>query len=385
MIDTNQQIKILREKIIEFNKQYEIGQPIVEDYIYDFYKKKLNILEENLYYKISEQIGSTPVGTKAKHLKKILSLQHDFGKQAFDTFLTRIKKTLEPFPLVAELKIDGVSVVARYENGNLIRVATRGNGTYGEDITHLAKFLDIPHKIYLKETLELRFEAFIEKDILKNPRNAVAGLLLKKEADQNLKYIRFMPHNLYSETKLWSSYMQLREIFQKMHLDLLNEYKLCHNLSEMEEFFDQTASKKNNLPFEIDGIVFKINDYESCDLLGETEYAPRYAFAIKFENSFAISKILNIAFQVGRFGNITPVAEIEETIIEGRKIKRATLNNLDMLKEKQYAAQDIIKIEMAGQVIPMITDIIEKSNQETTMPQLCPSCSSPLENYMCTK
>lgn len=381
-------IKQLRQQIIEFNKQYEIGKPIVEDYVYDFYKKKLSILEEELKYKISEQIGAPPVEKKAKHLKRVLSLQHDFGKQSFDIFITRIKKTVEPFPLVAELKVDGVSVIARYEAGLLKRIATRGNGTYGEDITHLAKFLHIPNEIYLKETLELRFEAFIEKAVINNPRNAVAGLLLKKAPDANLKYIRFMPHNLYtppSQPGLWQSYIQLREIFQKMHLDLLPEYKLCNNIKEMEDFFDEIEAKKDSFPFEIDGVVFKINDYEACQLLGETEYAPRYAFAVKFENAFAITTILDIVFQVGRFGNITPVAEIEETTIKGRKIKRATLNNIDMLKEKKYAKQDFVKIEMAGEVIPMITDIVEKSGGETAIPKFCPSCNSALEDDVCTQ
>ncbi len=517
------EIEKLRAQILEFNRQYEAGTPLVEDYIYDFYKKKLAILEADLQYKISDVIGTRPIGEKAKHLHRILSLSHDFGKSSFDNFLTRIEKKLHthekieknakmedgsnrakndlqscsqpktcesnqqhnlPYPLVAELKVDGVSVVVRYENGQLQRIATRGDGVYGEDITHLAKFLNLPNNIYIKQLVEIRFEAYIHKDKIKNPRNAVAGMLLKKEPDENLKYINFMPHNLYTqinntnekiiqnahkhqtanqtkegkesetitttyqedqqqtdskhiepsngindnqiisikniseaklednevvkdesawqisgqyasyqtqansalkhpETDIWPTYMDLRAIFEKMHLDILPYYKLCHTKKDMEQFFDEIDAIKDKLPFEIDGVVFKINNHSLYNALGETATAPRYAFAVKFENTFAISTIQDITFQVGRFGRLTPVAEIEETKIKGRKIKRATLNNFNALKEKNYTIGDIVKIEMAGEVIPMISDIIQKGDKELELPTTCPSCASYLNDDTC--
>jgi len=401
----SQQIEQLRKQILEFNRQYEAGTPIVEDAVYDFYKKKLSILEADSRYKISDVIGNTPSEHKAKHLQKILSLQHDFGKQTFCDFVARIEKKASclnssdtrlkteradtfPFPLIAELKVDGVSVVARYEHGKLQRLATRGDGVFGEDITHLAKFLNLPNEIYIKQLVELRFEAYIQKDILKNPRNAVAGLLLKKDADENLKYIHFMPHNLYASSHeeayhIWPTYLDLRSIFERMHLDLLSYYKVCHSIEDMEEFFDDIEKQKDGLSFEIDGVVFKVNDHSTYPTLGETATAPRYAFAVKFENTFAISTITDIKFQVGRFGRLTPIAEIEETDIKGRKIRRATLNNIDALKAKQYAIGDVVRVEMAGEVIPMITTIIEKTGQIVALPETCPSCSSFLQEDFC--
>lgn len=381
-------IEKLRLQILELNKQYELGTPLVEDYIYDFYKKKLAILEEDAQYKISEIIGTTPNENKARHLYKILSLQHDFGKKSFDEFITRIEKIIaQPaFPLIAELKVDGVSVIVRYENGILKRIATRGNGIFGEDITHLKDYLNLPNEIFIKELIEIRFEAYMEKDIIKNPRNATAGLLLKKKADSNLKHIKFMPHNLYTNLypqNICQTYLELRDIFEKMHLDILPIYKKCENKADMEEFFDEIDSKKNDLPFEIDGVVFKINDFALYEKLGETAIAPKYAFAVKFENTFAISVIQDIKFQVGRFGRLTPVAEIEETEIVGRKIKRATLNNFMLLKEKNYAVGDIVKIEMAGEVIPMISQIIQKSENSLIIPTRCPACDSILHEDVC--
>lgn len=376
----------LRKKILEFNQAYEKGSPIVEDAIYDFYKKKLTILEENENTKISNQIGSNiKSDKKAEHLFRILSLDHDFGKESIENFIKRIEKKTNPFPLIGELKVDGVSLIARYENGILNRIATRGNGYFGEDITHLKNHLAIPNNIYLKDLLEIRFEVYFEKNFIKNPRNAAAGILLKKEIDPNLKHLKFAPHNLYSHAKIWDDYNQLRKIFEALHLTPITPYKICNNTNDLNLFFDEIEARKNAFDFEIDGIVFKVNDKNSQEILGNTAKAPKFAFAIKFNNSFAISKIIDINFQVGRFGKITPVAIIEEAIIDNRKITKATLNNIENLIEKQYSKNDIIKIEMAGQVIPMITEIVEKSENKIEIPENCPECKSKLIENVCVK
>lgn len=374
----------LRGKILHFNKAYEEGHPLVEDYIYDFYKKKLKLLEEDSALKISAKIGPSPKH-KIKHLFKVLSLDHNFGIKSFNFFIKKLEKKVEVFPLIAEIKVDGVSLLARYENGHLKHLATRGDGIYGENITHLKDHLPIPSEIYLKQTLEIRFEAYINKDFIENPRNAVAGMLLKKEVDATLKHVKLAPHHLYSHENIWSNYLELREIFEKLHLEPIKPYAICKNKREMEEFFNEIEKTKENLRFEIDGIVFKINEKSSQEFLGNTATAPRFAFAIKFENESSVSVIKDIKFQVSRFGKITPVAEIEEVIIKGRKIKKATLNNFTYLLNNKYSIGDTIKIEMAGEVIPMISEIIEKGNSTITIPTTCPFCKSILEEDLCVK
>jgi DNA ligase (NAD+) len=379
-------LKELREKILYFNTEYEKGKPVVSDFVYDFYKKQLAILEENEQIKISDQVGAVIKSeNKKQHLSKILSLEHDFGKKSFIKFLKKIEKKVDPFPLAAEVKIDGVSLIARYEKGNLEKLATRGDGEFGEDITHLKSKLRLPEKIEIQETIEIRFEAYMEKNIIKNPRNAVAGMLLSKQFNPNLKFIRFAPHNLYSQEFSWRTYEELRETFRALHLEPIEPFQLCNNLEELEGFFDRIEKIKDELASEIDGVVFKVNDFEKQAQLGDTAKAPRHSFAVKFENSFAITQIEKIEFQVGRFGRIIPVASLKETEIRGRKISKATLNNFNELKKKGYSEGDIVQIEMAGEVIPMITTIIEKSPNELCLPTQCPSCKSELNYDICEK
>jgi DNA ligase (NAD+) len=249
----------LRKKILEFNEAYERGEPLVDDYVYDFYKKQLEILECGIKTKISDNIGASVYGLKVKHLHKILSLDHSFGKDSIKTAITRLEKTCNPFPIIAELKIDGVSVVVRYKSGNIIKIATRGNGVIGEDITHLKDHLNLPNRIFLNEELEIRFEAYLDRDVIANPRNAVAGMLLKKEPNELLKHVKFAPHYLYSQSVLWDSYLQLQGIFERMHLELV-PHEMCSNVDEACAFFDEIEKKRLNLPFDIDGIVLKVND-----------------------------------------------------------------------------------------------------------------------------
>lgn len=381
----NFELKELRDKIIEFNRQYEKGTPIVDDAVYDFYKKKLAILENHEKIKISEYVGSFAHSDPVPHLFPILSLDHDFGKDSILKFLKKIEKVTDPFPLVAELKIDGVSVVAKYENGLITNLKTRGNGYFGENISHLIPYLNIPNSIYLNETLEIRFEAFFDKNTVTNPRNAASGILFKKNPDKNLAFLRFAPHNLYSTQNLWESYSDLRQLFANIHLDCIHPFAICHSLDDCIEYFKKIELLKNDLSHEIDGIVFKVNDKIKQNLLGNTSKSPKFAFAIKFTNSFNISEITNIEFQVGRQGKVTPLAIITTTEIHNRKISKATLNNLNDLKDKGYSVGDIIKIEMAGEVIPKITEVIEKSKNITAIPTTCPSCNSTLKEDICSK
>ncbi|WP_342262037.1 hypothetical protein [Alphaproteobacteria bacterium endosymbiont of Tiliacea citrago] len=375
-------LKDLRLKILKFNEAYEKGSPIVDDFVYDFYKKKLEILEQNEKIKISENVGSKAL-EPSSHLFPILSLNHDFGKNSIDGFIKKIEKQIDPFPMVAELKIDGVSVIATYENQKIICLKTRGNGFLGENISHLIPFLNIPNKIYLTEHLEIRFEAYFNKKEFENPRNAAAGILMKKNPDSKLALLNFAPHNLYSNSLIWNSYIQLREIFYKMHLNCIEPYKVCYNIQDCYQYFEEINLLKNNLSHEIDGVVFKVDSKEKQNVLGSTAKAPKFAFAIKFSNSFNISEITQIDFQVGRLGKITPVATLTPTFINNRSISKATLNNLNDLMKKNFAIGDIVKIEMAGEVIPKITEIIEKSNNLTQIPVLCPSCNTKLIEDFC--
>lgn len=378
----------LRKKILKFNEAYEKGDPIIEDYIYDFYKKKLEIMEKFENNKISNMIGSTLKSNNVlPHLFPILSLHHDFGHSGINSFIKKISKKFYPFPLIAEIKIDGVSVIIRYNNGILENIKTRGDGYQGEDITHLKNFLNIPNNINIKDLLEIRCEAYIEKNIIKNARNAVAGILLKKNIDPNIQYIKFAPHNLYSDSKIYDNYVELRELFKNIGFDPILPFKICNNIEECDAFFIQINQDRETLPNEIDGVVFKINDKSLQDQLGSTAKAPKHSFAIKFCNAFNISTIVSIKLQMSRTGNLTPVAYIEPTIIQDRKITKATLNNLDDLYRKNFSIGDIIQIEIAGDVIPKITKIIEKKNTNEKIEIItnCPFCNSILENNMCQK
>lgn len=383
-----EEIKNLEEKIEKYNEAYEAGIPLVEDTVYDFYKKKLRILEEQQHkeIKISEKIGPKPK-KGIKHIEEILSLEHDFGKEKIEENVNRIKKKLkeeEIFPMIGEIKIDGVSIVARYENGDLKSIATRGDGKEGEDISELKEHLSIPDKIEIKEKLEIRFEAYIKKTKGENGRNIVAGLLMQKRASRDLKKIKFAAHNIYSKERIWNTYEELREKLEKMHIETVKPYRVCKNEKEMEEFFEEIEKTREEIECEIDGIVFKINSKDQQERLGNTAKGPKYAFAIKFESEYAITEIKEITYQVGRTGKITPIAEIQEVKLKGSSVKRATLHNMVELKKKQYSKKDIIKVEMAGEVIPYISEIIEKRGEKEEYPTTCPKCGKMLENDICT-
>lgn len=378
------EIDELRKKILNFNEQYEKGTPIVDDYVYDFYKKQLKILEKNEEIQVSNEVGFLKnEKIENQHIKKVLSLDHDFGKNSIEKFVNKIEKKVSGFPFIAEVKIDGVSIIAKYQNGFLKQLKTRGDGTFGEDFTHLKNHINIPDEIYIKEEIEIRFEAYIDKNIIKNARNVVAGMLMKKKPSENLKYMKLAPHNLYSENFKYETYEELTQIFEKLHLKPIKELAICNNLEEMQHYFEKIEKIKDDLDYEIDGVVFKINDIKKQEILGNTAMAPKHSFAIKFENPFGITIIQDIVFQVTRSGRVTPVAILEETDIKGRKINKATLNNFEDLKKNGYGIGDIVKLEMAGEVIPMIKEIIEKKATCIELPENCPCCDTKLNEDVC--
>ena len=380
------EIEALKSKIIELNKAYEQGTPLVDDHVYDFLKKKLEILEKNTNF---NQKAYSLIGLKAqkpiKHFKPILSLNHYFGHESIADNIKRIEKNLDSDSVVfsAELKVDGISLIFSYSNGILTNIATRGNGLLGEDLSHLKNFINVPSVISEKSDLHIRCEAYFDKKDFENPRNAVAGAFLQKKISENLFKVKFFAHNLYSDSFSVENYSDLRQCFKNFGFDVIEPFEVTSNLEDLVNYFKKVDSEKASYSFDIDGIVIKVNSMESQKNLGDTKKAPKFAFAVKFENEFAFSNITKIDYFVGRFGKVTPVAFFDEVEINKTKIKKATLHNFNELEKKGYAQKDLIKIEMAGSVIPYISDIIEKKSDFAGLPKKCPSCESDLIGDFC--
>jgi len=390
----------------KYNKYYfEKSSPLVTDKEYDELKENIISLEKKNKFLNSKDSPSKNVGFKpAKNFKKalhrapMLSLSNAFSENDLLNFEKKIlnflnKKNSFELSYSAEPKIDGISASLTYKNGKLEKGLSRGDGKEGEDITaNLLTISDIPQKISSKdfpEEIDIRGEIFIKnsdfellKDKFANPRNAASGSLRQKNPEDTKKIpLKFIAYTFGFEKGLNvdNQFEFLKKLDQwGFKTNPLN--KLITGIKNLIKNYDEVEKKRANLDFDIDGIVYKINDFVLQKRLGYVANAPRWAIAHKFSSNKAISEILDIDIQIGRTGALTPVAKIKPINIGGVLVSNATLHNEDEIKRKDIRIGDTVTVERAGDVIPHILSVhIEKRPKKSIkflFPDKCPSCGS---------
>lgn len=385
-------------------------RPEISDEVYDSLMKELALLEKDFpqyasLFSPTSRVGGDPIDAfkKVKHDIKQWSFDNVFSFEELQQWeernMTLLKKAkAQDLPTyVAEMKIDGLKVVMTYENGILIRAATRGNGEVGEDITENIKTVkSIPLVLPKPFSITVIGEAWIKKkDLVKinkerekeglslyaNTRNLAAGTL--RQLDPKIvakRNIQIYSYDIEGGTfKTQDEELKTLEVFGFL---VNRDRKVCKNLKEVQSFYDAWITKRKTQDYGIDGLVVKINERILWDELGYTAKSPRAGIAYKFPAEEVTTKLLSITVQVGRTGAITPVAELEPVLIAGSTVSRATLHNADEITRLDVRVGDTVMLRKAGDVIPEIFDVVKelrpKSAKAFVMPAICPSCSSAL-------
>ncbi len=406
----------LVNELIEHDKHYYIeAKPIISDFEYDQLIKELQDFEKKHPQLIHPNSPSLRIGEALTegfkhfaHLAPMMSLANTYSKEELKDFIKRIYKSLEneDVKFCTELKIDGAAISIRYEKGFLTKALTRGNGKIGDDVTANIKTIKtLPLKLHGKnipDLIEVRGEVFMHKNIFKkineqrendgleffaNPRNAAAGSLkLLDPKEVSKRHLDVICYGIANAENFISSQFEIHSFLKKLGLPTSKEehFKLCKSLEDILSFADAIEQKRDEISFEIDGIVIKVDDIKAHKKLGFTGKSPRYAIAYKFAAHRAVTKIKNIIIQVGRTGVLTPVAQLEPVFLAGSTISRATLHNIDEIHKKDIRISDTVVIEKAGDVIPKVVSVDFSKRQPGShkfeMPKKCPICSSDVEN-----
>ena len=368
--------------IKEHNKNYYINdKPKISDAEYDQIKIEALKLENRYsflknYQSINSIIGAKPLNKfkKIKHLSPMLSLANAFNFEDMQDFLKKIKNFLnkknENIELFCEPKIDGISATLVYENGVLIKGLSRGDGEIGEDILENLKTINnIPKKIISKnipKILEIRCEVYIGKkdfekisDKFANPRNAAGGSLRQKDPNETKKIpLKYFAYGFGQVSPMiFNTQKEFLENIKKWKFETNSLSQLVANSKEIEKKHKEIEQIRSALDYDIDGLVYKVNDLSLQKRLGNTSNSPRWAIAYKFSAEKAFTKIKNIVIQVGRTGAITPVAKVEPVTVGGVVVSNATLHNEDEIKRKDIRIGDTVKIQRAGDVIPQVVSV----------------------------
>ncbi len=410
------QIESLREQLRYHAYQYYVlDDPDIPDAQYDRLHNQLVALEKKNPELITsdsptQRVGSTPLTAfkQIRHQLPMLSLDNVFSEDKLQAFNQRILDRLnvtDDIEFVAEPKLDGLAISLRYENGELIHAATRGDGSTGENVTqNIRTMLCVPLRLLGKtcpEVLEVRGEVFMpkagfeklnqnakkngEKEFA-NPRNAAAGSL--RQLDPAITAKR--PLSFYSYAvgvveggQLANTHYEILQQLKDFGLPVCNEIKRVQGIKACMSYYEDILSRRDDLPYDIDGIVYKVNAMELQSRLGFVARAPRWAIAHKFPAQEEISKIIEVDFQVGRTGAITPVARLEPVFVGGVTVSNATLHNMDEIRRKDVRVGDQVIVRRAGDVIPEVVRVVPNSRKkqlpEIQMLTHCPVCQSLVE------
>ncbi|MCI8459923.1 MAG: NAD-dependent DNA ligase LigA [Bacilli bacterium] len=400
----NELIDIINEADYNY---HTLDNPTITDQEYDKYLRELFEIEEAHPDWVREDSPTQHAGgkiiegfEKVTHKIPMMSLSDVFSESELIAFDERIKKEGVNPEYMCELKIDGLSVSLLYEKGKLVRAATRGDGTIGEDITHNVKTIKvIPLKLKEEVDIEVRGEIFMNKKtleelnkkrkaknqpLLQNCRNAAAGSIRqldsKVAAERKLdNFIYHLPNPLDYDLHTHSEAI---DYMKKLGFKTNPNNKLVKSINEVIEFIEEKGTIRANLPYDIDGVVIKVNNINDQQKLGYTAKYPKWATAYKFPAVEVLTKLTDIIFTVGRTGQITPNAVLDPVIVAGSTISRATLHNEDYVKEKGLKIGDIVSIRKAGDVIPEVVEAkIERrtgTEKDFVMIRECPMCNSPL-------
>lgn len=396
-------IQELTEIINKANHDYyTLDNPTITDQEYDRYMEELQRLEEEYpqYRKAdspTQRVGSEVISEfkKVTHEIPMLSLGDIFNEDEIIEFDEKVKKVVPNPKYVAELKIDGLSVSLLYRNGELVRAATRGDGVVGEDITHNAKTIkDIPLKIKQPIDIEVRGEIYMSKASFKklnenganfaNPRNAAAGsvrqLDSKVAASRNLS--NFIYHLPDPEDYNIHTHYDALNFMKELGFTVSPNNRKVNNIDELMDYINYWTKERPNLPYEIDGIVIKVNDLDDQKKLGYTARCPKWAIAYKFPAEEVLTKVRDIIFTVGRTGQVTPSAILEPVRVMGSLISKATLHNEDYVVSKDIRVGDTVSIKKAGDVIPEVVRSLPErrvgTEKKFEMIKNCPMCGSSL-------
>ncbi len=396
----NELTKLLEEANHNY---YVLDKPTLEDYEYDSIIQELLKLEiENPEYAFdnspTKRVGGEVLESfvKVTHQVPMMSLSNAFNEADLRDFDRKIKEIVKDYTYVCELKIDGLSVSIKYENNELVSACTRGNGVVGENITTNVKTIkSIPLKIKESRSIEVRGEIFMSKktledinkqralnneELLVNCRNAAAGSI--RNLDSGLTAKRNLDAFLY--TLISDDAFTQQESLEYMRnqgFKVNPESSSCKTIDDVIKFINDFTGKRELLPYDIDGIVIKVNETEYYDEIGYTSKYPKWAIAYKFPPDEVKTKVLSIDFQIGRTGSLTPVANLEPVFVAGSTIARATLHNIDFIKEKDLKINDYVVIRKAGDVIPEVVrvDLDKRDNVvDINIPTTCPFCNSEL-------
>lgn len=403
---TQQRITQLRELLNEYGHAYYVlDNPVVPDAVYDEYMMELLALEAAHPELVTPDSPTQRVGgevldgfKKVTHTYPMLSLSNAFSEDDLRDFDRKIRQAIgDNFSYVCELKIDGLAISLRYENGLFVQGATRGDGEVGEDITaNLKTIRAIPLRLKEPVTIEVRGEAYMPKrsfmklnearaergeDLFANPRNAAAGSL--RQLDPKIAASRNLSTFIYAiggdgESYGIAGHGEMLDYLETLGFPSNKERQACATIDDVLAFIEKWTEARPNLNYEIDGIVIKVNSFAHQDELGFTAKSPRWAIAYKFPAEEVTTKLLDIDLTIGRTGVITPTAILEPVQVAGTTVGRASLHNEDLIREKDIRIGDTVIVRKAGDIIPQVVGVILAERPEGvepyTMPNECPAC-----------
>ena len=412
-MDKNQatkQLTELREKLEKYGYHYYVmDTPIVPDQEYDRLLNELLEIEEMFPDLVTDDSPSVRVGgAPLPHFKKVahqipmMSLGNAFNEQDLRDFDRRVRQFAGDTPVayICELKIDGLAVSLTYEDGKLVRGATRGDGTTGEDITNNLKTVSaVPLRLKNQVDLEVRGEAYMPKrsfealndakkeageEPFANPRNAAAGSL--RQLDPKIAAKRNLSLYVYSigelQGKEIDSHYEGLSFLKETGFKVNTETTRCESIEDVIAYTETWVEKRHDLAYEIDGIVIKVDSLQLQKEMGFTAKSPRWATAYKFPAEEVVTKLLDIELNIGRTGVVTPTAVLEPVSVAGTTVKRASLHNEDLIREKDVKLGDSVVVKKAGDIIPEVVNVLVElrtgEEQEFHMPTHCPECDSEL-------
>ena len=413
MKQVQEEISKLVSLLNKYSYDYYVeDNPQISDTEYDTLYKQLEKLEKNHPEYILENSPTQRVGDrvldefeKITHKVPMLSLSNTFSTEDLRDFDARVSKLVsdQSVEYICELKIDGLAISIKYENGRLASAATRGDGSVGEDVTENIKTIfSIPKVLKDNRTFEVRGEVYLPRKsfellnseresnnevLFANPRNAAAGSL--RQLDSKITAKRRLSAFIYSivgDDSIVSQENALNTA-KEYNLPVNPNFKLCKNIDEVIDYINYWTEHKKNLPYDIDGIVIKVNSYSTQEEVGYTQKSPRWATAYKFPEEELATKLLDVELSVGRTGIITPVAILDPIVISGSTVSKASLHNKDIIDELDIHIGDMVVVKKAGEIIPKVVRVVRELRTEGstkyTMPNTCPSCGQqtyPKEN-----
>ena len=420
--EARRRVEQLRQELEEHEyRYYVLSAPTISDRDFDLLMKELESLEEAHPELISpysptqrvgsEFVGGVTTGTAVAHRVPMLSLANTYSIGEVEDFYRRLTEAVGETPeLVAELKFDGVSISVIYEEGLLHQALTRGDGQYGEDVTQAIRAIraiplrlkgdNLPDRVEVRGEILLPWREFQRLNAAReeageppfaNPRNAVSGTIKTKDniaavVSHRRPTARF--YYLLSDDEDWlpEYHSDRLERMREMGLPVSTHSALSHSVEEVDKYLDYWDLHRHELEVATDGVVLKVNDYSLHERIGMTAKSPKWAIAYKYDAEKAITRLLEVRYQTGRSGIITPVAQLEPVELSGTTVSRATLNNEDFIRNLDLHERDLVSVEKGVEIIPKVT-LVRKDLRDdrvggpVTMPQNCPSCGSALVRH----